>query len=748
MKNLLLLPLFVLLFIASFSNALGQINYGGEPSFLVNQESIRSTQIQLPAIDREALAAEDAVTDKFKDIPWRFGVENEVDLSPENHGYWTVEGDENVWRLSITGEDATCMSVRFSEFNLEKGSYLFIWSPITNQYIGRFDHRNVKDWGGLATGVIIGPEIIVEYHQPISRGTTAPIRIDQAVYGYRSLLNYAEDVAAQFRGPFGNSGACNINVNCPEGAPWQTESRSVAIIVEGGWGACTGALINNTSNDGTPYFLTANHCLGNPGSWLFYFNHESASCSGSTGPTNQSISGATTLVSNGSSDYALLELSETPPAGFNVQYAGYDATGNSPESGVCIHHPGGDVKKICFEEDSPFQTNAGGASVWYINQWEDGVTEPGSSGAPLFDHNHRIIGQLYGGSAACAGPVNNGQPDYYGRLDVSWNNGASQYLDPSGGNTMVWDGYPDGAVSYDNDAGVTISGAPDGLLCGNDPVQVDVILSNPGNNNLTSCTITYNFNNSSAQQINWNGNLSQGESETISLPAFTPEDGTNTIEVSVSSPNGASDENALNNESESEFSTFAGDTYDFSFVLTLDDYGSETTWNIKRLGTVIYQGGPYSDGIDGEQIGVDMCLEEGCYIITVEDSYGDGLCCDYGEGSWMVLDDDDNIMIESDGVFEYAESDQFCTEWSSVGLTAPKLDIYPNPANNSLIIETPSTGGEFVICDTAGRMVFTDNNNELSTTQIDVSAWTEGMYIVTWTNSNGLRSVNQIGVIH
>ena len=57
---------------------------------MINNESINSTKIILPAIDREALAAEDAVTDKIKDMPWRFGVENEVNINPDTHGYWTV----------------------------------------------------------------------------------------------------------------------------------------------------------------------------------------------------------------------------------------------------------------------------------------------------------------------------------------------------------------------------------------------------------------------------------------------------------------------------------------------------------------------------------------------------------------------------------------------------------------------------------------------------------------------------------
>ena len=45
--------------------------------------------------------------------------------------------------------------------------------------------------------------------------------------------------------------------------------------------------------------------------------------------------------------------------------------------------------------------------------------------------NHRIIGQLYGGAAACAGTVNNNLYDYYGRMGVSWNNGLDSYLSPS-----------------------------------------------------------------------------------------------------------------------------------------------------------------------------------------------------------------------------------------------------------------------------------------------------------------------------
>ena len=118
-------------------------------------------------------------------------------------------------------------------------------------------------------------------------------------------------------------------------------------------------------------FLTANHCLGNPNTWTYYFNHESSTCSGSTGPTNNSISGGALLVADGGADVALIELSSTPPS---------SGTWNTPVGTLRrharqrhgIHHPSGDVKKICFEEDSPYTSSTGGAAVWWIDAWELG----------------------------------------------------------------------------------------------------------------------------------------------------------------------------------------------------------------------------------------------------------------------------------------------------------------------------------------------------------------------------------------
>jgi hypothetical protein len=128
------------------------------------------------------------------------------------------------------------------------------------------------------------------------------------------------------------------------------------------------------------------------------------------------VSGATLLTSSAGSDVALLQLNTTPPASYAVYYSGWDKSGTAPQHSTVIHHPSGDIKKISFDDDPATTGNFGGAQCWHIAMWDDGTTEPGSSGSALWNEDHHIIGQLYGGEAWCGGNVN----DYFGRFDVSY----------------------------------------------------------------------------------------------------------------------------------------------------------------------------------------------------------------------------------------------------------------------------------------------------------------------------------------
>ena len=691
-----------------------QISYGGRPHWDVALEVLPVHDFG--AVDRGALAAEDAVTDAFKQAPWRFGVEHAADFGTERGGVWTIESGASVWRAVVRCPGALGISLRFDRFAVPKGGQVFVWATDRSGFLGAFDHRSMKPWGGLAVGLLAGEELVVEYRGP--RGTAqdaVELHIDQVVRGYRGLESAPAALeAASDRGPYGTSGACNINVNCPEGALWATEKRSVALILEGGFAACSGALVNNTANDGTPYFLTANHCLGNPNNWVYVFNHESATCAGSNGPTNNTVSGGALVANNGGSDFALILLDETPPASYNVQYAGWDASGALPLNATGIHHPAGDVKKICFDEDGPTQGNQGGAAVWYISEWEAGVTEGGSSGSPLFDQNHRIIGQLYGGFAACAGSVNNGQADWYGRFNVSWNTGNTaatrlrDWLDPSNSGVTAIDGWPDGAVSYANDGAVGITGLPENVVCGGGTIAPSVTLTNFGTELLTSATLTWSLNGAPPVEVAWSGSLAQFASISVVLPEMALADGVNTLDVVLTEANGQTDENGANNLASAEISAFAGPTFTYQLVLTLDDYGSETTWQVRRLGQVIYTGGPYQDDLDGTQVVVDLCLEDGCYILEVEDSWGDGMCCEYGNGGWQLLGPDGE-SVATGGTFTDSEMEQFCTPEVGVyegGAEGSSFSVVPNPTSGVFRVagDLPA-GAEVEVFDAAGRVV-------------------------------------------
>ena len=190
-----------------------QITHGGAPFH--TQELPEA--YTLPALNRKALADEDDVTDRFKEAPWRFGVEHEVAWSCDQDGAWTFEQGHKVWRMVVDAPGATCMSVRFSEYHVPKGGQLFLYDAHGGDVLGSLDHRNEKPWGGLATGVVLTEKLVVEYRQPAHIESMPTLSIDQVVQGYRLLSGWPHGEEVD-RGPFGNSGACNINVNCPEGA--------------------------------------------------------------------------------------------------------------------------------------------------------------------------------------------------------------------------------------------------------------------------------------------------------------------------------------------------------------------------------------------------------------------------------------------------------------------------------------------------------------------------------------------------
>ncbi len=111
------------------------------------------------------------------------------------------------------------------------------------------------------------------------------------------------------------------------------------------------------------------------------------------------------------------------------------------------------------------------------------------------------------------------------------------------------------------------------------------------------------------------------------------------------------------------------------FKLTLDDYGSETSYaivdaNNSRVGG----GGTFSNGESGAVKTDEFCLADGCYVLTVNDSYGDGTCCAYGNGSFQILDSNGSALGNYDGNFGKYKSVQICVSNGKISLGAAQSD--------------------------------------------------------------------------
>ena len=394
---------------------IAQVSFGGHPVGISKSTLLPVAPLSvMPEVDAEALMAEDAErTAQGIKGPYRFGFNHMVDLSLENSGGWqTLSNGDGVWRIAIQCPGAFSINFEFNDYVVPEGGQVFVYNE-AGEVLGAFTAESNPGHHELGVTQLAGDRITVEYVEPANVRGQGSLRIGQVTHAYRDIMhmNYAKGL--------GDSGSCNNNVICPEGDPWRDQIRSVAMITVGGQGICTGQLINNCANNGTPYFLTANHCLGGNNTWVFRFNWNSPTCATTTnGPTNNTVSGSTLKTSSQNSDMALLQLNATPPAGYNVFYTGWDATGTTPTSSTCIHHPSGDIKKISFDNNPATQspvTIGYTAQCWKIANWEDGTTEGGSSGSGLWNQNGLLIGQLFGGQASCSNNVN----DYFGRFNVS-----------------------------------------------------------------------------------------------------------------------------------------------------------------------------------------------------------------------------------------------------------------------------------------------------------------------------------------
>lgn len=418
--------------------AAAQLSWGGSPpSQRLPLPGVVPT-VRMEPVDVAAYLAEDAQADKA--TPFRFGATLPVDLGFESGIWSTAPNGDRIWRLRIESDGAHSLGLLFSQYALPGGSALFLYGDGYSSLEGAFDDRNNKDDGEFSVMPVPGEAITLEYVEPAAiaaLGLTGRLRVGGVVHDYRGLYDLIDGGGkGDVPGPGDAAGACEVDVHCPQGANWQNQQRAVTLLILGG-SLCTGSLLNNANNDGSQYYMSAYHC-GSMTNAIFRFNFEKSGCGSGTAPTNHTVQGSVQLAANQANDFRLARITSTIPSAYAPYYLGWDHSAVNPTSGVCIHHPQGDVKKISFENNAI--TKSG--SQWHVSQWDLGVTEPGSSGSPLMDSSGHFLGQLYGGASFCGFPFD----DYYGRFDLAWTS-VKTWLDPAGTGVLSINGFdPGGSV--------------------------------------------------------------------------------------------------------------------------------------------------------------------------------------------------------------------------------------------------------------------------------------------------------------
>lgn len=452
MKITYVLPIFLLFLQVGFTQKL-------DSRIAETQRPLDQVELLLmPPLDNGALL-EAELERRAPGVAPRFAETMHTNVTPQTHGNWEeLASGQAVWRLRILSEDAYSLNLGFTEFYLPEGGTLILYSPDTKHVMGPFTPADNEAHEQLWTPIFDGDALVVEVQLPQEKRQELMLRLSSVNHDFIGFSSMGSVL----------SGACNLDVICGEADGWGIVDnyrdiiQSVAVIGLGGGTFCTGFLINNTRQDCTPYFMTAAHCgvnSGNAASLVAYWNFENNTCRQPNSPQsggagNGSLadfnSGSIFRAGYGPSDFTLVELDDPVSETANAYFAGWNANEETTsDTTICVHHPSTDEKRISFEFGDTYvgdwgsgATEVPGGDHLIVPDWDIGTTEGGSSGAPLFNKNKQVVGQLHGGAAACG----NNSYDSYGWFFSSWEGGGTpttrlrDWLDPDDTGVLAIDG--------------------------------------------------------------------------------------------------------------------------------------------------------------------------------------------------------------------------------------------------------------------------------------------------------------------
>ena len=294
-------------------------------------------------------------------------------------------------------------------------------------------------------------------------------------------------------------------------------------------------------------------------------------------------------------------------------------------------------------------------------------------------------------------------------------------------------------VILDLDAAVSVN-VPE-TSCGDTTITPSVSLTNYGFNTITVAEMTWQINDGDIQTINFNGTLSQNQTQTFTLDPIDLTEGSYVFNASLISVNGVIDQNTQNNEAATSFDIGGNEylTQQITLELLTDDYAEETSWEFREIGGAVLDSGSYNQSDDNttfiETFGV---VQDNCYEFEIFDSFGDGICCEFGEGFYTLTTDSADVIIDG-GEFSSSEITEISIgeELSTADAFLNTIALYPNPANNEITLSIGDTNdiSSYRVYTTFGQLL-QEGTLQKNKEVISVSRYTVGIYFIVVKNTN------------
>lgn len=295
----------------------------------------------------------------------------------------------------------------------------------------------------------------------------------------------------------------------------------------------------------------------------------------------------------------------------------------------------------------------------------------------------------------------------------------------------------------------------DGIFCTNDRT-FKTYITNVGTNTLTSVNFEVFIDGKDKTKHFWNGTLNPDESTRFDIDLEIPA-GTHEIKFKVYEANGT-DLNYVKTmtvvcDEWTKLDLGCFTEYELTIEIMQDKYGNHTTWEfLSSDGTVLASGGPYKYLPDASTKlnTANVTVRDGeCYKFAIYDSFGNGICCDDGDGYYRIVDSKNTefVVVYGDGDFGSGAHDLISVV-ATGGVNEKSetaYEIFPNPVKDMLTVKGENIS-QVTIFNSLGQIVRKIECND-NIVNINLDSMQPGIYFVNILDGNGKSATSKVSVM-